>query len=165
MSGSRKVRPNSFSSWGRASRQASAVVTGLPSTAWLVTDVSSAVATMVPRRLISRMTTELSSVTPRAWVSSSSEALESLRAAVPAESLRTKPWSRMTAICVTTATASEMPRTVRQCVRMVETAPSRISPTPSGRSGITPGLAAGGGPPHCPPQPPGLPWPGVPRLP
>jgi hypothetical protein len=38
-----------------------------------------------------------------------------------------------------------MPRTVRQWVRMVDTAPSRISPTPSGRSGITPGLAAGGG--------------------
>ena len=35
---------------------------------------------------------------------------------------------------------------------MVETAPSRISPTPSGRSGITPGLAAGGGPPQPLPQ-------------
>ena len=53
----------------------------------------------------------------------------------------------MTTISVTTATVSEMPSTVRQWARMVETAPSRISPTPSGRSGITPGLAAGGGRP------------------
>ncbi|TLQ45577.1 hypothetical protein FEF34_23535 [Streptomyces marianii] len=39
----------------------------------------------------------------------------------------------------------------------MDTAPSRISPTPSGRSGITPGFAAGGcpQPPRCgpPPQP------------
>ena len=65
----------------------------------------------------------------------------------------TSPGARMATISVTTATVSEMPRTVRQWARMVETAPSRISPTPSGRSGITPGLAAGGGPPQLPPQP------------
>ena len=94
-----------------------------------------------------------------ARLSSPRVALGSLRASVLAVSSRTKPWSRMTPIWVRTATASEMPRTVRQCVRMVETAPSRISPTPSGRSGITPGLAAGGGPPQLPPQP-GVPCPG-----
>ena len=37
-----------------------------------------------------------------------------------------------------------MPSTVRQCVRMAVTAPSSISPTPRGRSGTIPGLAAGG---------------------
>src|SRR5688572_28235582 len=52
---------------------------------------------------------------------------------------------------------------------MVETAPSRISPTPNGRSGMTPGFAAGGGPPQPWPQPPGPPTGpppgGVPRQP
>ena len=45
---SRMTRPNRRGSCGRASRQASRVVTGLPSTARLVTVVSSAVAKTLP---------------------------------------------------------------------------------------------------------------------
>ncbi|CAM5682272.1 hypothetical protein SHIRM173S_08013 [Streptomyces hirsutus] len=47
---SRKIRPNSLRTWGRASRQASAAVTDVPSTARLVTVVSRAVAATVPIR-------------------------------------------------------------------------------------------------------------------
>lgn len=55
--------------------------------------------------------------------------------------------------CTTVATTSVIGRTERQWLRTVATAPSRISPRSSGRSGITPGLAAGGLP-HWP-GPPG----------
>lgn len=114
MSSSRKIKPNSLGTCGRASRHASPVVTGLPSTARLVTVVSSAVAATVPMREIRKTTVVPSMVSPRARVSSSALALGSLRAALPALSFRTKPWSRMTRTSVTTATVSEMPRTVRQ---------------------------------------------------
>ena len=94
---------------------------------------------------------------PMALSCSSAVALGVVEGGGVGGSFRIRPCSRTTTTSVTTATVSEMPRTVRQWVRMVATAPSRISPTPSGRSGITPGLAAGGGPPQPPPQPPGGP--------
>ena len=62
-----------------------------------------------------------------------------------------------------TAMPSVRPRTVRQCARAVDTAPSRISPTPSGRSGMTPGFgglgrsAASRAAPWPPPVQPGRP--------
>jgi hypothetical protein len=64
---------------------------------------------------------------------------------------------------VMTATIAERPSIGPGLRRIVVTAPSRISPTPRGRRGITPGLTTGGGAqPHCvladeaacPPQPP-----------
>ena len=70
-----------------------------------------------------------------------------------------------------TATMAERPSIGAGLRRMVVIAPSRISPTPSGRSGMTPGLTTGGGthPHRVPagdaggaPQPPGggVPLPG-----
>lgn len=153
--GSSSVRPASRGNCGRASRQASESDTGFPSTALLVTMVSRAVATMVPSSETSSTRPESSSAPRMAERSSSVVAEGSSSAATSTESRSTKRCSRISTTCVTTAIISDMPSTVRQCVRSVATAPSRISPTPSGRSGITPGLAAAGGwvqPP--PPQPP-----------
>lgn len=93
-------------------------------------------------------------ISRRARNTSSGLAPGSLRVDWTAVSFRTRPCSRTVLVSRRRATASEMPSTVRQWVRMVETAPSRISPTASGRSGMTPGLAAGGGPPQPPPQAP-----------
>jgi hypothetical protein len=56
---------------------------------------------------------------------------------------------------VTTATTAESPSMIAGWARMLEIAPSRISPTPSGRSGMTPGLGGGGGGAHCPQAGPG----------
>lgn len=55
-------------------------------------------------------------------------------------------WTMTLITWTTVATTRVIGSTARQWVRMVATAPSRISPSPRGRSGITPGLAAGAGP-------------------
>ncbi|GAA2921682.1 hypothetical protein GCM10011428_42920 [Streptomyces violaceus] len=89
------------------------MVTDLPSTARLVTVVSSAVAMTVPTREITKTTVELSRASLMARLSSLRVALGSLRASV-LESSRTRPWNRTTMISVSTATVREMPRTVRQ---------------------------------------------------
>ncbi len=47
-----------------------------------------------------------------------------------------------------TATTADRPSISAGWARMAEIAPSRISPTPSGRSGMMPGLGGGGGA-HC----------------
>ena len=46
---------------------------------------------------------------------------------------------------VITATTADSPSISRGCARIAEIAPSRISPTPSGRSGMMPGFGGGGG--------------------
>ncbi len=89
------------------------MVTFLPSTARLVTVVSSAVARTVPIRETRRTTPELIVVSAMASPSSLSVASGSFRASEVASS-RTRPWSSTTTISVRTATVSEMPRTVRQ---------------------------------------------------
>lgn len=89
------------------------MVTDVPSTARLVTVVSSAVAMTVPTREITKTTEELSRASPMARLSSLRVALGSLRASV-LESSRTRPWNSTTMTSVRTATVSEMPRTVRQ---------------------------------------------------
>ncbi len=121
--------------------------------------VSIAVTTIVLSSSITEVTALPARVAPTASKASSRVASGLFSSADRSPALRNRnPVTSVIAVCVTTATTSEIPRTVRQWARMVETAPSRISPTPSGRSGITPGLAAGGGAqgalqPGCPPHP------------
>ena len=44
-----------------------------------------------------------------------------------------------------TATTADSPSISRGCARIAEIEPSRISPRPSGRSGMMPGFGGGGG--------------------
>ena len=47
--------------------------------------------------------------------------------------------------CAMTATTADSPSIIRGCARIAEMAPSRISPRPSGRSGMMPGFGGRGG--------------------
>jgi len=62
-----------------------------------------------------------------------------LNARSPASCSRTQEIGTVTS-WVTTATKADSPSIRRGFARIVEIAPSRISPTPSGRSGMTPGF-------------------------
>lgn len=112
MSSSRKTSPNSLSICGRASRQASPTVTGLPSTARLVTIVSSAVATTVATMVTTKTMPAPNRESAMARLSSAGVAFGSLSTwLVPSEVERC---ARMVTTSVMTATTREMPRTVRQ---------------------------------------------------
>ena len=142
-------RPIRGSSSGRNRAQVSLRVTSWPSTARPTTTVSIPVRTVWARK-VSATTT---SPPPRVPASRPvrSELLRVAGSAVlrldTLDSSRPENTAPMSWLIPTTT--ADRPSITFQCSRTVEIAPSRISPMPSGRSGITPGLtaAAAGAPP------------------
>ncbi len=130
----------SLPSRGLARAQASAIVTSWPRTARLTTTVRMPCTTIWAN---SPTTAETICATLVA-ASISSPGSPKVVLPVTAESWKTKYRTVNCRIDTTVTTAADRPSCTFQCRRIVEIAPSRISPTPRGRSGTTPGLTSGG---------------------
>ena len=141
------MTPSSVGTRGRVRSHAAAAAMRSPSTARLTTTVrmpvSSRAATSVTTTWIPVADSALAGNANCASLDGSSK-----EKATSPVSCSSSQVSGAVSSWVTTATTAESPSMMPGCERMLEMAPSRISPTPSGRSGITPGLG-GGGAVHC----------------
>ena len=138
----RMETPSRGSRRGRSCTQASARVMRSPRTARLTTTVSTPASTAWARKVIAppmRLAPRRLPVAPR---TSLGEAVSGSRAdrSLAKSSVRKNEISWL--IVTTTA---DSPSMILGLARTHWIAPSRISPTASGRSGMTPGLGAGGG--------------------
>ncbi len=134
--------PTRLSKRGRSSVQASPSVICRPSTARLTTTVSTP-ARITWARAVTAVPIRLAPSTPPVAPSTSSVVAVSGSSAVrfwakPSVMTKLISWLIVT-------TTADSPSMILGFARTHWMAPSRISPTASGRSGMTPGLGAGGG--------------------
>ena len=142
------VAPSRGSSRGLNSSHACLAVTGWPSTAWPTTTVMKPDRNTVPmsssRPLIPAPVRALARAL-MAWSSAcSSDTVFGSSVETAAMSSRNGSCTSSPSTCVITATIAAAPMSSFGYLRIVVMAPSMISPTASGRSGITPGLIVGG---------------------